>query len=162
MHKPRGGKSSNSLVMGFQDVHMCTCPKDTIYSDTPHSHLSPGHPHVHQSLMVSFIYLLRLFSFLTSLIFQLSPYLFTPFLWNIFCLNAASLLHVVHGSIIPFPLTLYGHLLSFMRCLNTASPLLLHSLAFLLYLSGLLYHKHCLVHAPHAHLFKQRYFMYSL
>ena len=33
---------------------------------------------------------------------------FLPFLRNAFHLNTASLLHAVHGSIIPFPYTIYG------------------------------------------------------
>ena len=46
----------------------------------------------------------------TSFISGLTLYPFTPFLWNAICLNAASLLHALHGSIILFPLFLYGHL----------------------------------------------------
>ena len=72
-------------------------------------------------------------SFLTSLVLWLASCLFTSFFQNAFRLNTASYLHAVHGSLIPFLLTFYGHPSSYMRYLNAASFHLSHSPVFPLY-----------------------------
>ena len=46
------------------------------------------------------------FSYIARLLTRLSS--FAPFRWNAFRLNIASYLHAMHGSLIPFPYTLYG------------------------------------------------------
>ena len=65
----------------------------------------------------------------------LTPYPFVLFPRNTICLNTASFLYAVHGPVISFPLSYYGHLLLFMRNPYAASSLLLHSPAIPLYLS---------------------------
>ena len=47
----------------------------------------------------------------TLLVSELTLYSFAPFLWNAIHLNTASLLYAVHGSLTPFPLVYYRHLL---------------------------------------------------
>ena len=74
---------------------------------------------VHETLRDTVHVMILSFLLLSARLGLASSYLdFLPFLRNTFHLNAASLLRAVHGSIIPFPLTFYGHLPSHMHCFN--------------------------------------------
>ena len=58
------------------------------------------------SFMSNNVTIVLFFSYIARLMTRLSP--FAPFRWNAFRLNIASYLHAMHGSLIPFPYTLYG------------------------------------------------------
>ena len=66
---------------------------------------------------------LRFFLFLRRLSLASLPYLRTV-LQNALCLNTASFLRAVHGSLIPFPLTFHGRPSLTRVYLNAASSLL--------------------------------------
>ena len=82
-----------------------------------------------QTVMILFF----LFTSHSSLTCSLPLFLFALFLQNTLNLNIASLLHTMHGPVVPFPITFYGHLLLFL-CNHYAILFpLSHNSAFHLY-----------------------------
>ena len=94
------------------------------------------------------------FFFIRRSSFALLPSLRTV-LWNAFCLNTASFLHAVHGSLTPFPPTFYGR--PSLTCVTSTQllPIYRTAQAFPLYPPWFLCYEHCLVRVLHSHLFKR-------